>query len=119
MMSGTNIANKLQDDYRKMLGEYGIVADGQDPVLSAFFKTIGARIESIATHAERVTRKQTLEGLVCALGIPAKRASAAQTVVRFSVPKNFKLFEHFTALVCQASNGDRLIFRTDEDLIAS
>src|SRR6516162_8281570 len=98
-MSAAEIASKLQDDYRRMLKEYGRGMDATpDPVLAAFFRTIAARIEAVATHAQDVLPQEMLDRLVTALGIPEKRSSPAQTVVRIDMPSGSDFFEPFTSL---------------------
>ena len=119
-MSAAEIASKLQDDYRRMLKEYGRGMDATpDPVLAAFFRTIAARIEAVATHAQDVLPQEMLDRLVTALGIPEKRSSPAQTVVRIDMPSGSDFFEPFTSLLAQSANGDRMVFRTDVGIVAS
>jgi hypothetical protein len=109
----TEIAIKLQEDYQRMLRESGGTLDAvSDPVLTAFFRTVAHRIDSVSAHVRQVLPSEILDRLIGNLDIPVLRSRPAQTVVRFNVPKESEFLDRNTQLVVSTA-GDRLYFSTD------
>src|SRR5512140_2708884 len=114
MASYTEIATKLQEDFRRLLKESGEVPDADlDPVIKTLFWTIAHRIDSVASFVRQKLPSNVLDYLIQNLGIPVLRSQPAQTVVRFHLAKESDYFERFTKLVAYSSSGDKLIFHTD------
>ena len=110
--TAVDIDRKLRDDFRRRLRDFGISAEATDPILAVLFRTLGGQLEELYSASDRI-RLALLDELISGLGIEARRARAAQTVVRFLTGGSAELVEAGTELIGEADTGDRLTFTTD------
>jgi hypothetical protein len=108
------IDRKLREDFRRMLREYGIVTQETDPILAVLFRSFAAQVAEVYGQAAETIPLVTLDELMVNLGMPERRARAAQTVLRFSVEEDEELlFEAGTELIGEASSREKLTFALD------
>lgn len=110
--TAVEIDRKLRDDFRRRLRDFGVSSEATDPVLAVLFRTLGGQLEELYSASDRI-RLALLDELISGLGVEARRARAAQTVVRFLTGGNPQLVEAGTELIGEADTGDRLTFTTD------
>jgi hypothetical protein len=110
--TAVEIDRKLRDDFRRRLRDFGVSAEATDPVLAVLFRTLGGQLEDLYSASDRI-RLALLDELVSGLGIEARRARAAQTVVRLLTSGNPQLVEAGAELIGETDSGDRLTFTTD------
>jgi len=110
--TAVDIDRKLRDDFRRRLRDFGISAEATDPILAVLFRTLGGQLEELYSASDRI-RLALLDELISGLGIEARRARAAQTVVRFLTGGSAEPVEAGTELIGEADTGDRLTFTTD------
>ena len=99
--TAVEIDRKLRDDFRRRLRDFGVSAEATDPVLAVLFRTLGGQLEELYSASDRI-RLALLDELVSGLGIDARRARAAQTVVRFLTSGNPQLVEAGAELIGSA-----------------
>ena len=116
--TAVEIDRKLRDDFRRRLRDFGISSEATDPVLAVLFRTLGGQLEELYSASDRI-RLALLDELISGLGIEARRARAAQTVVRFLTSGDAQLVEAGTELIGEADTGDRLTFTTDVTVTVS
>lgn len=108
------IDKKLRDDFRRMLREHGVVTQETDPILAVLFRSFAAQVAEVYGQAAETIPLVTLDELMAGLGMPERRAQAAQTVLRFSVEEDEELmFEAGTELIGEAASREKLTFALD------
>ena len=111
------IDRKLREDFRRRVREYGQEVDGPDPVLLPLFRTFAEEIAELHRGAD-ATRLALLDEIMAGLGIEARLARPAQTIVRFDA-QHADPIRAGTALLGESDTGERLSFRTDATVMAS
>jgi hypothetical protein len=117
-VSAIEIDNKLREDFRRRLREFGVSAETTDPVLSVLFRTFAQQIEALYAETGRI-RLALLDELIAGLRIERRMARPAQTVVRFLAGSGAHLIEAGMELVGEAYSGERLTFTTDAPVAVS
>ncbi|HKX30029.1 MAG TPA: hypothetical protein VJ302_20235 [Blastocatellia bacterium] len=113
------IDKKLRDDFRRLLKEYGITAQDTDPILAVMFRSFAAQIAEVYEQAAENIPLAILDELISGLGMPERRARAAQTVVRFELKEGRDAFEERTAVIGEAASREKLTFALDTVLQVS
>src|SRR5215469_12608039 len=99
--SAVEIDNKLREDFRRRVKDFGISAEVTDPVLAVLFRTFAQQLEALYSETDRL-RLALLDELIANLGIEPRMARAAQTVVRFLQDQGSQLIAAGTELVGEA-----------------
>jgi hypothetical protein len=116
--TAAGIDQKLRNDFRNRLKDYGITADSSDPVLALLFRSVAKQLEVLYTEIDGI-RLALLDELISGLGFPNRAARAAQTIVRFGGCRNSENLRRGTALAGETETGQKLVFATDADVIVS
>jgi len=115
----TEIDKKLRDDFRRLLKEYGVTTQETDPILAVLLRSFAAQIAEVYEQAAENIPLAILDELMSGLGMPERRARAAQTVVRFSLLSGRESFEEMTELIGEAGSREKLTFALDIPLDVS
>src|SRR5262245_14143174 len=115
----TEIDKKLRDDFRRLLKEYGITTLETDPILAVLLRSFAAQIAEVYEQAAENIPLAILDELMSGLGLPERRARAAQTVVRFSLVSGRESFEGMTELIGESRSREKLTFALDTPLDVS
>ncbi|HEX9001043.1 MAG TPA: hypothetical protein VGB07_14150 [Blastocatellia bacterium] len=107
------IDKKLRDDFRRLLKEYGITTQETDPILAVMFRSFAAQLAEVYEQAATSIPLAILDELMAGLGMPERRARAAQTVVRFALKDGREVFEAGTELIGEAASREKLTFALD------
>lgn len=108
------IARKLREDFRRMLKEQaGITVQETDPILAVMFRSFAAQLAEVYEQAATSIPLAILDELMAGLGMPERRARAAQTVVRFGMKDGREVFEAGAELLGEATSRERLTFALD------
>lgn len=108
------IDRKLREDFRRMLKEQaGITAQETDPILAVMFRSFAAQLAEVYEQAATSIPLAILDELMAGLGMPERRARAAQTVVRFGMKDGREVFEAGTELIGEAASREKLTFALD------
>src|SRR6266850_5844753 len=105
--SAVEIDNKLRDDFRRRLKDYGHPSDITDPILAVLFRTFAQQLETLYGETDRI-RLALLDELIGNLGIEPRMARPSQTVVRFFIENGSALLPAGTEVVAEAQSGERL-----------
>jgi hypothetical protein len=116
--SAAEIDKKLRDDFRRRIKDFGISAEGTDPVLAVLFRTFAQQLEQLYSDTDRI-RLSLLDELISNLSIAPRMARPAQTVVRFLINSGSQLIAAGTELVGETQSGERLTFLSDMTLAVS
>jgi hypothetical protein len=115
----TEIDKKLRDDFRRLLKEYGMTTQETDPILAVMLRSFAAQIAEIYEQAAESIPLAILDELMSGLGMPERRARAAQTVVKFNLLTGRESFEAGTELVGEAASREKLTFALDTPIDVS
>src|SRR5215210_236932 len=108
------IDKKLRDDFRRMLKDQaGITTQETDPILAVLFRSFAAQLAEVYEQAATSIPLAILDELMAGLGMPERRARAAQTVVRFTMKDGREVFEAGTELIGEAASREKLTFALD------
>jgi hypothetical protein len=110
------IDKKLRDDFRRMLREYGISTQEIDPILAVLFRSLAAQIEEVYQQAADSFPRAVLDELTAGLGMPERRAQAAQTVLRFALKEGRERLEAGAELIGEAASKEKLTFALDTEI---
>ncbi|MBO0856962.1 MAG: hypothetical protein J2P21_00605 [Chloracidobacterium sp.] len=113
---GAEIDKKLRDDFRRMLKEYGVSAQETDPILALLMRSFSEQIAEVYEQAAENIPLAILDELMSGLGMPDRRARAAQTVVRFDLLNGRESFESMTELIGETGSREKLTFTLDTSL---
>ncbi len=116
--TAAGIDQKLRDDFRIRLKDFGMTADASDPVLAILFRTFARQLEVLYSETDGI-RLALLDELINGLSIANRAARAAQTIVRFGVDRNAQFLAAGTALAGETETGEKLVFATDTDVTVS
>jgi hypothetical protein len=116
--SAAGIDQKLRDDFRNRLKDYGITVDASDPVLAVLFRSVAKQMEALYGEIDGI-RLALLDELINGLGLSNRAARAAQTIVRFGGCRNSEYLRGGTGLAGETESGEKLVFTTDADVIVS
>ncbi|HKC89372.1 MAG TPA: hypothetical protein VKG02_25545, partial [Blastocatellia bacterium] len=109
----TEIDKKLRDDFRRLLKEYGVTTQETDPILAVLLRSFASQIAEVYEQAAENIPLAILDELMSGLGMPERRALAAQTVVRFSLLSGRESFEGMTELIGESKSREKLTFTLD------
>ena len=112
------IDQKLRDDFRRRLKDFGISVDAADPVLAVLFRTFARQLEVLYSDTDGI-RLALLDELINGLSIPNRVARPAQTIVRFGLDRHTQHLGAGTALAGETESGETLVFATDADMVVS
>src|SRR5215510_5646575 len=115
----TEIDKKLRDDFRRLLKEYGVTTQETDPILAVLLRSFASQIAEVYEQAAENIPLAILDELMSGLGMPERRALAAQTVVRFSLLSGRESFEGMTELIGESRSREKLTFALDTPLDVS
>src|SRR5262245_54789049 len=115
----TEIDKKLRDDFRRLLKEYGVTTQETDPIIAVMLRTFSTQIAEVYEQAAESIPLAILDELMSGLGMPERRARAAQTVVKFSLLTGRESFEEGTELVAEADSREKLTFALDAPIEVS
>src|SRR5215467_6246484 len=115
----TEIDKKLRDDFRRMLKEYGVSAQETDPILALMMRSFAEQIAEVYEQAAENIPLAILDELMSGLGMPDRRARAAQTVVRFNLSNGRESFESMTELIGETGSREKLTFTLDTSIDVS
>ena len=115
----TEIDKKLRDDFRRLLKEYGITTQETDPILAVMLRTFAAQIAEVYEQAAESIPLAILDELMSGLGMPERRARAAQTVVKFGLSAGRESFAAGTELVGEVDSREKLSFALDAPIDVS
>jgi hypothetical protein len=117
--TASEIDQKLRDDFRRYIREYGIEAPEADPILAVLFRTFASQIHSIYSDTDRM-RTSILDELIEGLGFVSRFARPAQTIVKYqggdANPINLA---DGTALRCYGEVARGLTFVSDYSISVS
>jgi hypothetical protein len=116
--TAAGIDQKLRDDFRSRLKDYGITSDAVDPVLAILFRTFARQLEILYADTDGI-RLALLDELINGLSIPNRSARPAQTMLRFAVDRDAQYLSAGTALAGESENGGKFVFATDKGIIVS
>jgi hypothetical protein len=115
----TEIDKKLRDDFRRLLKEYGVTTQETDPILAVLLRSFAAQIAEVYEQAAESIPLAILDELMSGMGMPERRARAAQTVIRFSLSNGRESFEEMTELVGESRSREKLTFTLDASIDVS
>src|SRR5262245_56129643 len=113
------IDKKLRDDFRRLLKEYAISTQETDPILAVIFRSFSAQVAEVYEQAAEKIPLAILDELISGLGVPDRKARAAQTVVKFDLKQGRETFEEHTAVIGEAVSREKLTFALDTVLQVS
>ena len=116
---GAEIDKKLRDDFRRMLKEYGVSTQETDPILALLMRSFAAQIAEVYEQAAENIPLAILDELMSGLGMPDRRARAAQTVVRFNLSNGRESFEAMMELIGETGSREKLTFTLDASIDVS
>jgi hypothetical protein len=112
----TEIDKKLRDDFRRLLKEYGMTTQETDPILAVMLRTFASQIAEVYEQAAESIPLAILDELMSGLGMPERRARAAQTVVKFNISTGRESLTTGTELVGEAASREKLTFALDSPI---
>jgi hypothetical protein len=115
----TEIDKKLRDDFRRLLKEYGVTTQETDPILAVLLRSFAAQIAEVYEQAAENIPLAILDELMSGLGMPERRARAAQTVVRFALLSGRESLEGMTELLGESGSREKLTFTLDTSIDVS
>src|SRR5215475_10782344 len=115
----TEIDKKLRDDFRRLLKEYGVTTQETDPIIAVMLRTFATQIAEVYEQAAESIPLAIIDELMSGLGMPERRARAAQTVVKFSLLAGRESFEGGIELVGEADSREKLTFALDAPIDVS
>jgi hypothetical protein len=115
----TEIDKKLRDDFRRLLKEYGVTTQETDPILAVLLRSFAAQVAEVYEQAAENIPLAILDELMSGLGMPERRARAAQTVVRFGLSSGRESFEGMTELLGESGSREKLTFTLDTSIDVS
>jgi hypothetical protein len=115
----TEIDKKLRDDFRRLLKEYGVTTQETDPILAVLLRSFAAQVAEVYEQAAENIPLAILDELMSGLGMPERRARAAQTVVRFGLSSGRESFEGMTELLGESGLREKLTFTLDTSIDVS
>src|SRR5262249_51206605 len=115
----TEIAKRLRDDFRRLLKEYGVTTQETDPILAVLLRSFAEQIAEVYEQAAESIPLAILDELMSGMGMPERRARAAQTVIRFSLSNGRESFEEMTELIGESKSREKLTFTLDASLDVS
>ena len=113
------IDQKLRDDFRRLLREYGITTQETDPILAVLFCALARQIEEVYQQATDSIPRAVLDELIAGLGLPERGAQAAQTVLRFSLQEGRERFGVGAEIIGEAPSKEKLTFGLDTEIEVS
>jgi hypothetical protein len=114
------IARKLRHDFAHNLEEkQGERADQTDPILSLIFQSFAAQVAGVYEQAKEAIPLAVLDELMEGVGMPARRARAAQTVMKFTLQDGMQVFEAGTPLIAEGQLREKLTFTLDTAIVAT
>lgn len=116
--TAAGIDQKLRDDFRRRLKDFGIAVDAADPVLAVLFRTFARQLETLYADTDGI-RLSLLDELIDGLGIVNRVARPAQTIIRFEPVRNNQYLAAGTALAGETDLGDKVVFATDAGVMVS
>jgi hypothetical protein len=116
--TAVEIDQKLREDFRRRLREFGQESATNDPVLAVLFRSFAKQLESLYSDVDHM-RLALLDELVDGLGFEKRFARPAQTVVRFNLNDKTVHIPAGTELTGQAAAGQKLTFLTDAGIAVS
>jgi hypothetical protein len=116
----SEIAAELRREFQlEFQARTGSAPAATDPVLAALFHAFAMQVSQLYEDAERVLPLAVLDDLVSVLGLPARRAQPAQTVLRFSGIDEPELLGSETEILGFLRNGDQVVLTPDEPIQVS
>jgi hypothetical protein len=116
--TAVEIDQKLREDFRRRLREFGEESATTDPVLSVVFRSFAKQLETLYSDVDHI-RLALLDELVDGLGFEKRFARPSQTVVRFKLNEKTVHVPAGTELSGQAAAGQKLSFLTDGGIMVS
>lgn len=116
--TAAEVDRKLREDFRRRMRDFGYTGDAIDPALAVLFRTLATEVEALYRETGRI-RLALLDELIEGLGMSARMARPAQTIVRFAAEREPVFLAAGTELLCEAESGTRLTFTTDASITAS
>lgn len=114
------IARKLRHDFAHNLeGIQGEKADQTDPILSLIFQSFAAQVAGVYEQAKEKIPLAVLDELMEGVGMPARRARAAQTVMKFTLQDGVQVFEAGTPLIAEGQLREKLTFTLDTAIVVT
>ena len=83
------------------------------PFLKVLFRSLAVQVEDVYHQATTAIPLAVLDELMTGLGMPERRAQAAQTVLQFSLKEGRELFEQGTELIAVAKSREKFTFAID------
>ena len=124
--ASVEIDHKLRQDFSRRLLEYGITTQQTDPILAVLFRSFAAQVAEVYQQAAETIPQTLLDELMTGLGMPERRAQAAQVVMQCKPGGKPELFEAGTLLIGEAEDKKdsgiqkyKLTFALDAPLTAS
>jgi hypothetical protein len=112
----SEINRKLRDDFRRLLREYGITTQETDPILAVLFRSLATQVEEVYQQAAESIPHAVLDELTAGLGMPERRARAAQTVLCFSLKEARERFEEGAEIIGETPSKEKLTFTLDTEI---
>lgn len=111
--TAADIARQLRESFtREMYQTTGSQAL-PDPVLGAVFHALAHQIDTIYREADHVFFAAALDDLIRGLGLPARLAQPAQTVVQFGQIRKREAVTPEIELIGYRPNGEQIVFAPD------
>src|SRR5262249_28164412 len=96
--TAAEIDQKLREDFRRRLREFGQESATTDPILAVLFWSFAKQLESLYSDVDRM-RLALLNELVDGLGFEKRLARPAQTVMRFDLKEKTVFIPAGTELI--------------------
>lgn len=111
--SAVDIARELREHFTRSLYEVTGAQAQPDPVLGALFHALAVQVDRVYQEADQVFFGAALDDLIRGLGMPARLARPAQTVVQFTQLQARESISPETELVGYQASGEQIVFCPD------
>ncbi len=111
--TATDVARELREHFTRALYEVTGAQAAPDPVLGAVFHSLAVQIDRVYQEADQVFFAAALDDLIRGLGMPARLARPAQTVVQFSQLQGRESISPEIELIGYKASGEQILFSPD------
>jgi len=111
--SAADIARQLREEFTREMHAVTGTVPGPDPVLAAVFHALAHQVDRVYREADQEFFLAALDDLIRGLGMPARLAKPAQTVVQFGNVKEREPVSPENELNGYRPNGQQIGFAPD------
>lgn len=108
-----DIARELREQFTRRLYEITGAQAQPDPVLGALFHSLAVQIDRVYQEADQVFFAAALDDLIRGLGMPARLARPAQSVVQFTQIQGREAVSPEVELIGYQVSGEQIVFAPD------